>query len=415
MEAKLSLFRFKNIYAVPLLLLLSCYHALSFAADMACKLSPSTIYDNVSPAVVAITATAINPYQVSGRIERREGSGILFRKDGYVLTNSHIVFGTHSLAVTLTDERTFPAVNVGIDPLFDIAVLQILDTAPLDLPVAPFGNSDGVKVGESVVAIGNPLGLQGTLTDGIISGINRIIPLVPFPLSEPFIQIDTPINPGSSGGPLVNRCGEVIGINTAMVAGAENIGFAIPINLAKTVSQSLIADGRVIRPWFGFYGQLIDDNFAQLFKLPLATGLLVELVEAGGPAEQAGIRGGQIDLVVEGSEFLLGGDVITHINGIALRNTDDLIKALTPLKVGMKLNLKLLQNGQERSIEYVLPERPLQPGDVPEQLMLWPTSNLSLQNLKNSSYRAFKKLNSNNTKVFNSVEKQASEQQKNLK
>ena len=159
------------------------------------------------------------------------------------------------------------------------------------------------------------MGLDQTVTRGIVSGLNRILPGTSMLFTEPMIQTDTPINPGNSGGPLFNRCGEVIGITTAMVEEAQNIGFAIPINLVKAVLPSLIKNGRVIRPWLGFDGTLIWSDLKKILNLPLVDGLLVEAVEPGSPAEGAGMRGGNLEVTVGTTSILVGGDIVTRING----------------------------------------------------------------------------------------------------
>jgi serine protease Do len=234
------------------------------------------------------------------------------------------------------------------------------------LPVAKLGNSDRLRPGEEVVAIGNPLGLDQTITRGIVSGINRILPETPLSLSEPLIQTDTPINPGNSGGPLLNRCGEVIGINTAILPDAQNIGFAVPINLAKNILPGLLKDGRVIRPWVGFHGQLIGPELRKLLQMPLVDGLLVEAVEPGSPAETAGLHGGNIELTIGGNTLLLGGDIVVSVNGNAMTQPDRLAAVMHAIKVGSTLKLRVFHEGKYRDVEYKLPERPLLPGDLPD-------------------------------------------------
>ncbi len=207
-----------------------------------------------------------------------------------------------------------PAKLVGADPIFDLAVIQISKPKRGTLPTVKLGDSDKLRPGEEVIAIGNPLGLDQTVTRGIVSGLNRLLPETPLSLTEPLIQTDTAINPGNSGGPLLNRCGEVIGITTAIVPEAQNIGFAIPINLAKAIIPGLIKDGHVIRPWIGFHGQLIGAELRKLLQMPLVDGLLVEVVEPGSPADKLGVRGGEMELSIGGSSLLLGGDIVVSLN-----------------------------------------------------------------------------------------------------
>jgi serine protease Do len=332
-----------------------------------CQVPVPEIYARVSPAVVFIAATSINPFQTDNRFEHVVGSGFVFDVSGLILTNSHVVFGRQSVAVKLDDGTVLPAELVGADPLFDVAIIRIPTPATGKLPMAEGGNSDQMRVGEEVLAIGNPQGLEQTLTRGIVSAVNRILPGTTFSLREPMIQTDAPINPGNSGGPLLNRCGEVIGITTAIMPDSQNIGFAIPINLVRGVLPSLLEHGRVIRPWIGFHGQLVEPPLQELLRIPLTEGFLVEGVEPGSPAEQAGLRGGQLEIVIAERSFLVGGDIVTHMNGAPVDTAERLTQSVSALKVGSTLSLRVFRNGKERVIEYTLPERPLLPSDLPGQ------------------------------------------------
>jgi len=337
------------------------------AKDERCSMAVPSIFDRASPAVVYIYATSINPYRATGRIEHVVGSGFIFDRSGLILTNSHVAFSRQSLIVRLEDGTALPAKLVGADPIFDIAVLQIPNPENKILPVLPLGDSETVHVGAVAIAIGNPLGLDQSLSRGTVSAINRILPATFSSLEEPLIQIDTPINPGNSGGPLLNQCGEVVGITTAMMAGAQNIGFAIPSNLVKALLPSLVSQGRVIRPWLGFHGQAIDSDLQTLLRVPLATGLLVEVIEPGSPAEKSGLHGGELELTIAGHEFLLGGDIITRMNGIEMNSQDNILRALESLKVGTNLSLTIFRQGSSLELTYAIPERPLLPGDIAGQ------------------------------------------------
>lgn len=229
------------------------------------------IFDRVAPAVVFIAATSIDPYRLVDRVTQVVGSGFVFdAAEGFILTNAHVVFGRQALTVSLRDGTQLPAELVGADPIFDVAVLRIPRPARGTLPTVPLGDSDRIRVGQDVVAIGNPLGLAQTLTRGVVSALNRILPETPFSLQEPLIQTDTPINPGNSGGPLLNRCGHVIGITTAVIPDAQNIGFAIPMNLVRAMLPTLASEGRIIRPWVGFHGTLVDGNLREWVRIPIA-------------------------------------------------------------------------------------------------------------------------------------------------
>ncbi|HVY04338.1 MAG TPA: trypsin-like peptidase domain-containing protein [Burkholderiales bacterium] len=349
--------------ALGMTLLGGCAHA----ARSGCSNDIPTLYERASPAVVMISAQSINPYKVQGRVTHTIGSGFIYDAKGLVITNSHVAFGRQTLYVTLDDGNVVPAKLLGADPIFDVAVLQIPKAEKGRHATVALGDSEHVRAGESVIAIGNPLGLDQTVTRGIISGVNRILPETPLSLSEPLIQTDTPINPGNSGGPLLNMCGEVIGMNTAIVPDAQNIGFAIPINLVKSLLPQLIKDGRVIRPWLGFHGTVIGAEVRKVLTLPLTDGLLVEVVEPGSPAEAAGIRGGEIEFTLGTISLLLGGDIVTSINGVPTTDADRIAPLMRGLKVGSMLTLSVFHEGETREVVYTLPERPLLPGDLPEE------------------------------------------------
>jgi serine protease Do len=318
------------------------------------------LFTKVSPSVVLVTAVAIDPFKISNRVSLIIGSGFIISDDGLVLTNSHVVFGRQAITVTLDDGRKTQAKLLGADPILDVAVLRI-PVPPEGHPKANLGDSDAIRIGEEVVAIGNPLGLEQTLTRGVVSGVNRILPESPMSVMLPLIQTDAPINPGNSGGPLLNLCGQVIGINTSFLEEAQSIGFAIPINVAKRIIPELVEQGRVIRPWFGISGKLIKKKFMRIINVPLVDGFLVETIEPGSPAQHAGVHEGELPLTIGGMEFLLGGDIITDINGQPLDDVESFVKLIRSFKVGDKVRLTLYRENEKRTIELVLPERPILP------------------------------------------------------
>jgi len=370
---KESFLRIATRQAPSLLMVLSLASAV-MAADVECAKSAATIYQKASPAVVFISATSINPYRAADRVEHIVGSGFIINDEGLAMTNSHVVFGRQSLIVRLWDGTTLPARLLGADPIFDIALLQIPKPNDSKLPVLALGDSNSVSVGEDVLALGNPLGLDQSLTRGIISAVNRVLPATFFSLQEPLIQVDMPINHGNSGGPLLNRCGEVIGITTAIISDAQNIGLVIPINLAKSALPGLLKDGHLARPWLGFHGQFIDHDLKRLLRLPLTTGFLIEAVEPGSPAEQAQLQGGDLELTIAGNDFLLGGDIITRMNGKRLDSPESVISSLQELKVGSELSLSVFREGKTQEVKYKLSERPLLPGDISGQAEATPVS-----------------------------------------
>jgi S1-C subfamily serine protease len=337
-----------------------------------CRESIPALYARVSPAVVSITAASVDPYDTQSRIERQAGSGVIIESSGLILTNSHVVFGHPIISVTLDGGAPLPAQIVGADPLFDIALIRIPPPASGRLPTATLGSSERLVTGDEVYAIGNPFGLEQTLTRGIVSAVNRILPGVSWSVREPMIQTDAAINRGSSGGPLIDRCGAVVGITTAILEDAQGIGFAIPVSLVKDVMPDLIKNGRVIRPWIGVQGQLVSAALKDLLREPLSDGFLVEVVEPGSPAERLEVSGGGLDLTIGGKPFLIGGDIITEIDGRAVSDQDALARALSALKVGATMRLTLFHEQKTRQMDVVVAERPVRQGDTSEQTSLAP-------------------------------------------
>ncbi len=266
------------------------------------------------------------------RQEQSLGSGFLISPDGYILTNEHVVKGAEEIKVKLSDLRTYVARIVGVDPRTDVAVLKI--DAGESLPTVVLGDSDQLKVGQWALAIGNPFGLDRTLTVGVISAIGRAD--VGIEDYEDFIQTDASINPGNSGGPLLNIYGEVVGINTAIVASGQGIGFAIPINLAQLIARQLIETGAVSRGWLGVSIQPLTPELAQSFGLDRVTGVLVNQVLADGPAAKAGIRRGDILLT-------LGGKEVRGVRELQL------LVASTP--AGSTIEVGLLRDGRRQSVQ----------------------------------------------------------------
>ncbi len=334
------------------------------AASGPCNKPLPELFTQVSPAVVFISAISIDPAKLTNRVNIAIGSGFILSDKGLIVTNSHVVFDRQAIFVTLDDGRKFPAVLLGADPIFDLAILKIPD-APTNLPMAVLGDSSKIRIGEEIIAIGNPLGLEQTLTRGVISGVNRIIQESQMPLKLPYIQTDAAINPGNSGGPLVNLCGEVIGINTVIMSEAQNIGFAVPINLAKETIPELIREGRVIRPWMGINGKYVEKDSLAILNIPLTEGFLIESVEPGSPAQKSGLRGGELPVMVGTMEILLGGDIITHINEMAIDSPETMVKIYRSLKVGEKIGINYSRMGKKMKAEFIISERPIFPNALP--------------------------------------------------
>ena len=273
--------------------------------------------------------------------EQREhslGSGFILSEDGYILTNEHVVSGAEQIKVRLTDQRVFPGKVVGNDPKTDVAVIKIEAEEPL--PVVVLGDSDRLKVGQWALAIGNPFGLDSTLTVGVISATGRTD--VGIEDYENFVQTDASINPGNSGGPLLNIYGEVVGVNTAIVASGQGIGFAIPINLAKLVANQLISSGEVTRGWLGVSIQPLDADLAASFGLDRVTGALVTRVLPGAPAEQAGLR---------------RGDVLLSFDGKPIRSVKELQLLVASSPPGEKIPVEVLREGTRLTLQVAIAAR----------------------------------------------------------
>ena len=328
-------------------------------AQQACTESLASLFERVSPSVVSIQVTKINKAKPQRRFETIVGSGVIIDRDGQVLTNAHVVDGAASLLITLDSGARTPARLVGMDTVTDLALLRIDTSSPL--PVARLGDSAALRVGDEVVAIGNPMGLEQTMTRGIVSGLNRILP----GLSEqPMIQTDAPINPGNSGGPLVDRCGAVVGINTFISEEANSIGFALPINAGKSILRDLRETGRVVRAWLGLQGREVDTQLMTVLKLPLSPGYLVEVVYDGSPADRVGVRGGSLSVVVQGEEYLVGGDILTTIDNTPIRTHEDYAAKVKSLKPGQRTRITIIRDGQRRELSLTVGERPRLPADL---------------------------------------------------
>jgi S1-C subfamily serine protease len=315
------------------------------------------IYKKVAPATVFIK-TALVAEHLIGRMDSGIGSGVLLDVQGFILTNAHVVDGAAKILVTLHDGSRMAATLVGTDPVTDLALLQVA------LPkghrtTVKLGDSDHVEIGQEVVAIGHPFGLGYALTTGVVSGFGTP-PEPRATFHERVIQTSAAINPGNSGGPLVDAEGRVIGINTAILAGGQNIGFAIPINTAKTLMAELRTHGHVIRPWLGITGKMLSEEVIDLFAVPLSKGLLVVHIDDDSPAQKAGLRAGALNVTIEGEPWVLGGDILVAVNGLEVTTIEQYTKVFKALKVGQTITLRLLRNGANQDITVTLGELPLQ-------------------------------------------------------
>jgi serine protease Do len=348
----------------------------------------SDLFTKVEGSTVQVTDSS-----TPGLLGPRLGSGFVYDNEGHIITNNHVVEGaTGDLDVTFLDGNVYTAKLVAADPYSDLAVLKVEGVPTDKLVPLSLGNSSSLKVGQPVAAVGNPFGLSGSLTEGIVSGLGRSLPASPpqeptippqldmpsLPQSPSFsipdiIQTDAAINPGNSGGPLLNFKGEVIGINTAIFSNTgaySGVGFAIPSNIIKKVVPSLIATGSYTHPYIGITGIDVTPDIAKTMGLKEAKGFLITDITADGPAAKAGLHGGDILTDINGRQIELGGDVIVKIDNQTVRKIDDVLTYLEREKqVGDTVQLTVLRDGQLQQIPVILAARPASPQQQqPQQL-----------------------------------------------
>ena len=321
------------------------------------ELSLIQIFERSEEGVVQVNIQRSSEIATSNGV----GSGFVFDKNGHVITNEHVVEEAEKVIVTFLDGRSYNAEVVGVDAATDIAVIQV-DADPSLLKPLQIGDSSNLKVGMGVAAIGNPFGLSGTMTSGIISALGRLLPQETGFSIPDVIQTDAAINPGNSGGPLLNSRGEVVGINTAIQSATgefTGVGFAVPSNTIAKIVPRLIADGEYHHPWVGISGRDIDPALAKALNLVDARGFLIVNVVEGSPAEKAGLKGSSETRDVDGVEYPFGGDVIISVDGKIVRQIDDILIHLQRYKaVGDEMVLEVLRDGRVTNFVVELDERP---------------------------------------------------------
>ncbi len=347
-----------SVVTIVVLIALWNTHAFSVTED---EKNNVTVYDKVADGVVNVTSTAVqmdfffNAFPTQG-----SGSGSIIDAKGHILTNHHVVANAQKLEVTLADESKWPAKLIGSDPDSDLAVIKI-DAPKEKLKVIPMGDSKNLKIGQKVLAIGNPFGLERTLTTGIISSLGRTIRSDSGTLMEDIIQTDAAINPGNSGGPLLNSEGEIIGINSAIVSpsgGSVGIGFAIPVNTAKRVVPELLSKGYVTYSWIGATIQSLIPEMAKYLKVSVERGAMITEVVKGGPAEKAGLKGGNQRVQVGNMIVLVGGDIVVKADQHDVKTNDELIRYVREKKPGETILLKILRKDRPEEVKLILGERP---------------------------------------------------------
>jgi S1-C subfamily serine protease len=335
-------------------------------------LTVNQIYRRAAPGVVQVTATqvvstpSVDPFFGSPFPQTQQakalGSGFVIDKAGHIVTNYHVVEGARSVDVSFSNNESLKARIVGSDPSTDIAVLKV-DAHSRALTPLMLGNSDVVHVGDSVVAIGNPFGLDRTVTTGIVSALQRVIQAPDDYSIDHVIQTDAALNKGNSGGPLLDARGDVIGVNSQIQTGTSaegnvGVGFAVPINTVKSVAAQIIRTGHAEHAFLGITAQPVTASAHKLFRLPAAHGLLVETVQPGSAAAKAGLRAGKQKAIVAGTTYPLGGDLVDSVEGIPVYSIDQLRDAIANKKPGDKVKLGVYRGDQHTTITVKLGRQP---------------------------------------------------------
>jgi len=320
-------------------------------------LSLMEIFEKAEPGVVRVNTLRNQTINETGGV----GSGFVFDKMGHIITNAHVVEGSTKTIVTFLDGRQYNAEIIGVDEYTDIGVIKVNADLKLLQPLS-LGDSSNLNVGEPIAAIGNPFGLSGSMTSGIVSQMGRLLPSGSGYSIPDVIQTDAAINPGNSGGPLLNMRGNIVGINTAIQSTTgefTGVGFAIPSQTVAKIVPILINEGEYKHPWIGISGRDIDPDTANVLGLKDALGFLIITVVEDSPAADAGLIGSEKTIQVEGKEYSVGGDIIVAVDGMDVRKIDDILVHLQRVKtVGDEMNLEILRDGRTTNVTIILQERP---------------------------------------------------------
>jgi putative serine protease PepD len=324
------------------------------------------IYERAAPGVVQINSLTATPDSFSGSGQQRAlGSGFVVDKAGHIVTNYHVVRGADEIRVSFSNRDVVGAELVGTDPSTDLAVLRV-DASARALRPLQLGDSDQVEVGDSVVAIGNPFGLDRTVTAGIVSALQRAITAPNQFTIDHVIQTDAPINQGNSGGPLLNAQGQVIGVNTQIETGGVSvgnvgIGFAVPSDTVKDVLAQILRTGRAEHAYLGVGGRPVNPELAEAYNLATDSGFLVQEVRPGSGAAKAGLRDGETEVVVAGETYVLGGDIVVAVDGQKIDSVEDLRDAVAAHKPGDELEIEIYRDATKTSVTVTLGRQPASP------------------------------------------------------
>jgi 2-alkenal reductase len=369
----------------PIVLVTATPRPVAAPAPAGQELALADLYELVNPSVVNISVVVrvdsdatgmpeipglprfFGPNAPTERYQQGQGSGFVYDDQGHIITNNHVVQGAERVTVTFADDATAVAEVVGVDPDSDLAVIKV-EALPAGVSALPIAAADDLKVGQSVVAIGNPFGLSGSMTTGIVSALGRLLPASSTASGGTYtipniIQTDAAINPGNSGGPLLNLQGEVVGVNTAIESAGgtfSGVGFVVPASIVRRVVPSLIANGEYLHPWLGVTTVNLSPDFAEILSLsPQQRGVLVLRVTDGSPAARAGVRASNETVTVGQTQVPIGGDIIVGINERAVAKFDDLISYLsTDTSVWDEVTLTILRDGSTIQVQVTLAARP---------------------------------------------------------
>jgi S1-C subfamily serine protease len=330
------------------------------------------LYKQSIPAVVEIKTVIANssrilgPFQIQIPNQVGQGSGFFIDSEGHILTNNHVVDNATTVTITLHNGKTAEAKVIGTDPQNDLALLKVNPTSVDEITYLSLGDSDAIEPGQMAIAMGSPFGLEGSITVGIVSGIERSLPSDTSRPIANVIQTDASINPGNSGGPLLNSKGEVIGINTAIEASGNGIGFAVPINTAKSLLPALKKGGEIKSPWLGIEGVAIDQELAKSLGLPVETGVYIIGVISGSPAEKAGLKESGLN---QQGQPTYGGDIIIAVDNVPVAKVEDLVSYFNSKRPGDKITLSIYRGDKQQTIALELgewPETPISQSQSPQ-------------------------------------------------
>ena len=364
-----------GMYCVVVLVVISIFVVSPFKLDDSYKIVQSNPFDQTvkepqlsladlfaqsDQGVVQIIVDKSN----SSTDNRDLGSGIVYDTSGHIITNNHVVQDGTKIRVVFHDGKSLPATIVGTDPYTDLAVVKVVPDTYVLHPL-PLGNSSNLRIGDQVAAIGNPFGLSGSITSGIVSQLGRLLDPPNSSFSIPnVIQTDAPINPGNSGGPLLNMQGKVIGINTAIQSETgefSGVGFSIPSNTMKRIVPVLIQTGHYEHPWLGITGISVDSDLSSILQLPVSSGFMINTVVPNGSAAKAGLHGYKETKVINGTQYQVGGDIIIAADGHPIQKIEDLLNYLQDQKsVGDNMTLTIIRDGKTMQVTLTLQERPSQ-------------------------------------------------------